>query len=133
MRTEALEEHPLPVVVVVDDDPAVLSSLKFALDLEGFDVRLYSDPELLLSASDLPTFACLLVDQLMPGKTGLELLTELRSRDIHWPAILMTGHPHPAVRQRAAAAGIPLLEKPLLGVDLSCALSEASGLSRPHG
>ena len=32
-----------PVVVVVDDDPAVCGSLKFSLELEGFSVRTFPD------------------------------------------------------------------------------------------
>lgn len=30
------------VVIVIDDDPAVRSSLKFSLEVEGFTVRIYS-------------------------------------------------------------------------------------------
>ena len=44
-----------PVVFVVDDDPAVCSSLKFALELEGFAVSTYGDGEALLSQAALET------------------------------------------------------------------------------
>jgi FixJ family two-component response regulator len=46
---------------------------------------------------------------------GLDLLTELRRRQVSAPAILITTHPSAAVRQRAAAAAMVLIEKPLLG------------------
>jgi two-component system, LuxR family, response regulator FixJ len=46
---------------------------------------------------------------------GLALVGKLRERGISMPAILITTHPSPALRQRAAAAGISIVEKPLLG------------------
>ena len=46
---------------------------------------------------------------------GLDLLAELRRRKVVTPAILITTHPSAAVRERAAATGIALIEKPLLG------------------
>ena len=37
-----LDGTRLPIVAVVDDDPAVCGSLKFSLELEGFAVRAYA-------------------------------------------------------------------------------------------
>jgi two-component system response regulator FixJ len=45
---------------------------------------------------------------------GLDLLSELRRRKVDLPAILITTHPTSAVRNRAAAAGVHVIEKPLL-------------------
>jgi two-component system, LuxR family, response regulator FixJ len=118
--------HALPILVVVDDDAAVLNSLKFALQLEGFTVRAYSSAEELLDEPELPGTGCLLIDYYMPpGITGLELLAELRRRSVRLPALLITGHPSVAVRRQAAEAGIRLLEKPLLGNGLIEAIHDA--------
>ena len=46
---------------------------------------------------------------------GLDLLAELRRRQVVAPAILITTHPSAAVRERATATGAALVEKPLLG------------------
>jgi two-component system, LuxR family, response regulator FixJ len=107
--------QPIPVLLIVDDDAAVLNSLEFSLKLEGFAVRLYGDAEALLNEPDLPAYGCLLIDCFMPGMSGLELLDEVRSRGVTLPAILITGHPSPTLRKRAVDTGIPLIEKPLLG------------------
>lgn len=101
-------------VVIVDDDDAVRDSLKFSLEIEGFAVRTYAQPQQLLSEADMPACDCLVVDQNMPGMSGLDLIDRLRSRKFLAPAILITSHPHSDVRARAASAGVAIVEKPLL-------------------
>ena len=115
------------VVLVVDDDEAVLGSLQFALEIEGFRVLVFRSAEELLDRSGLPSSSCLVVDQNLPGKTGLELVDTLRARDVHFPAILITSHPPLAVRHQALAAGVAIVEKPLLGNALSEAIVRVIG------
>ena len=117
-----------PVVVVVDDDPAVCGSLKFSLELEGFTVRIYSDAAEALQASDLDACNCFVIDQRMPKMTGLELIDALRRRHIYTPAILIISHPNDTVSVRSAKAGIPIVEKPLLTNALVERIREACGL-----
>lgn len=51
----------------------------------------------------------------MPAMDGLGLVAELRDRRISTPAMLVTAHPNENIRKKAAAAGIPIVEKPPLG------------------
>ena len=100
-------------VIVIDDDPAVLRSLKFALEIEGLSVRTYGDGQSLLLDGDLPAHGCLVIDYAMPGMDGFELVDRLRRRNIRLPAILMTGLPSEEIRQRAKRAGFcQVVEKP---------------------
>ena len=103
------------LVIVVDDDDAVRNSLKFSLEIEGFAVRLYSAGTELLDAADVGECACLVIDQNMPGLTGLETVSKLRERSVAVPAILITGHPNTMLRARARGAGVNVIEKPLFG------------------
>src|SRR5215471_8141597 len=103
------------VVLVIDDDPAVCSSLKFSLEIEGFAVRVYPGGYELLNETDLPAKSCLLIDYHMPVMNGLELLARLRDRGITLPAMVITSQPNRRLRERIAAAGVPLVEKPFLG------------------
>ena len=101
-------------VIIVDDDPAVLRSLKFALEIEGLDVRIYGDAQSLLFDDNLPARGCLLIDYAMAGMDGFELVERLRRRNVRLPAILMTGLLSREVRERARRAGFcKVLEKPL--------------------
>jgi len=101
-------------VLIVDDDPAVRSSLQFRLEIEGFPVRAYACASDLLNDLNIPEYGCLVIDYRLPGMNGLDLLSELRRRKITFPAILVTTHPSSAVRAQTAAAGAVLIEKPLL-------------------
>ena len=103
------------VVIVIDDDVAVRNSLKFSLEVEGFTVRSYATGVELPTAEDLAPCSCLVVDQNMPGMNGLELIALLRVRQLAAPAILITSNPSLSLRERARAAGVPIVEKPLLG------------------
>lgn len=101
-------------VLIVDDDPAVRSSLQFFLEIEGFVVRAYACGSDLLNDLNVPESGCLVIDYRLPNMNGLDLLSELRRRRIKLPAILVTTDPSSSVRAQTVAAGALLIEKPLL-------------------
>jgi two-component system, LuxR family, response regulator FixJ len=119
----------MPTVVIVDDDPAVCGSLKFSLELEGFSVRAYSGAAELLDGGDLTGCDCFVIDQRMPGMSGLELIDKLRDLDVRAPAILLVSHPNATVSARAVKAEVPIVEKPLIGNALVDKIREACGRS----
>lgn len=103
---------------MVDDHEAVRTSLKFALEIEGLEVRLYGGPDELLSDADLPALGCLIINFQMPVMSGLELIARLRDRHISMPAILITGYSNKHLRERAVVAGVSIVEKPFFGSHL---------------
>ncbi len=114
-----------PRVVIVDDDNAVRMALAFALELQGFDVESCGSGEALLLHA-LPDWgACLVIDERLPGLSGLATLNRLRIRQVLLPAILMTSHPSLALRTAARMAGVPILEKPIFGDALVLAIHAA--------
>ena len=113
-------------VFLVDDDAAVRQSLKFALELEGLDVRLYDGGPELLAEPELPPSGCLVLDYKMPAMNGLEVLDRLRARHVSMPTLLITSHADPALRDRAA--GIRrVVEKPLSDSVLIDSIRDALG------
>ena len=68
-----------------------------------------------LNAIGISLCDCLIVDQKMPGMSGLDLIAKLRDRHDATPAILITSNPSPALREQAKQAEVPIVEKPLLG------------------
>lgn len=114
-----------PIVLIVDDDPDVLGSLRFSLEVEGYRVRTYADGDAILADVALPDTGCLVVDFHIPGYDGLSVIDRLRARRVEMPAILITSAPPAAVVRRAAAAGVPIVEKPLLGSSLTDGIRDA--------
>jgi len=110
-----------PLIVVVDDDTAVLNSLGFMLEAEGFEVRAFSDIGELLRADSIHEANCLVVDYRMLAMNGFDVLRSLRKRRITAPAILITARSAKKLAGRAAAAGfarvveMPDLEDELVG------------------
>lgn len=100
------------MVDIIDDDDAVRDSTRALLESYGYEVRDYpSAEEFLLGTRADPD--CLLVDQHMPGMTGLDLLEHLRAKGVNTPALMMTGRSDPSLEPRAARIGVKLLHKPV--------------------
>ncbi len=105
-------KHHIGAVAVVDDDPAVLDSLRFLLEVVGHRVATYASAAAFL-ADRATRHPCLILDHHMPQMTGLELAAKLRTAGEAIPVLLITGSPSPAIVARAAELGIEkVLEKP---------------------
>jgi two-component system response regulator FixJ len=102
-------------VFVVDDDPGVLSSLRFLLETEGFDVKTFRSGGALLRSHDADACDCFVIDYKLDDMDGLDLAGELRTRRVDAPIILITGYPDDDIARKAAAAGVhEVLLKPHL-------------------
>ena len=105
-------------VAIVDDDAAVLDSLRFVLEVVGFKVATF--PSAAAFLVEVPHRArCLILDQHMPGMTGLELLAKLRADGVQVSVLLITAAPSDDIRRRASQLGVErVLAKPLAEDDL---------------
>ncbi|MBE2277229.1 MAG: sigma-54-dependent Fis family transcriptional regulator [Rhodobacteraceae bacterium] len=91
---------PRPTVLLIDDEPHSLSAMRMALEDE-FDCLTAEDADSALKRMDEEWVQAVICDQRMPGRTGVDLLTELRER---WPEavrILITGYTDPAAMAQA--------------------------------
>lgn len=100
------------MVAVIDDDEAVLDSLRMMLARNEFDVRSFKSAEEFLGVSDQEP-CCIVCDVRMPAMSGLDLQAELQRRRSAVPLILMTGHGDIGMAVSAVKAGaVDFLEKP---------------------
>jgi len=106
-------------VALVDDDPAVRHALTFAFDTAGLRMISFADAETALADPGRGAWQCLIIDQKLPGMSGLDMLAALRGQGFSAPGILITSNPTLDMRRRARAAGIEIVEKPLLDDELS--------------
>ncbi len=112
-----------PKIVVVDDDDDVAQSLQFVLETEGYAVEAYGDGRDLLRL-DLTAVACLIVDYQLPNMTGTALLDALGDKGTRPPFIVIAASPDQRCRDWAVRNQADLIEKPLLGGDLSAKVNK---------
>jgi len=115
-----------PLVVVVDDDPAVRDALDSLLRSVGLQTRILGSPAELLQA-DLPAVpGCIVLDVRLPGVSGLDLQCQLAAHGIQLPIVFMTGHGDIPMTVRAMKAGaVDFLSKPFRDQDMLDAVSAA--------
>ncbi len=113
-------------VFVVDDDEAVLDSLKASLETVGFTVEVYQSGLDFLESNDPPRKGCLLLDVRMPDIDGLEMQRRLEASRDRLPIIIMTGHGDVTMAVTAMKAGaFDFIEKPFTDETLLEAIERA--------
>lgn len=104
-------------ILIVDDETAILSSLKDILEDEGYTVTSAASAEDAISKCTDEggyQFKAALVDIWMPGKDGLELLEWLQVKYPKLPVIIMSGHGTIETAVKATKMGAyDFIEKPL--------------------
>ncbi len=105
-----------PKVLVVDDDEGVRRAMRTVLQAAGYVVETFGSAEALLATERPDHACCLLIDNGLPGISGIELLETLRGRGDTIPAIIVTALAEPQLAARAARADVAdFLEKPVAG------------------
>lgn len=101
-------------LLVVDDEPSILGTLKKALTLEGYRVDVAGGAKLADSRAQAGAYDLVLLDVALPDGDGVELLSQWRSAGITTPVIMMSGHATIDIAVKAVQLGaVDFLEKPL--------------------
>jgi response regulator RpfG family c-di-GMP phosphodiesterase len=87
----ALPQNSTPIpILIVDDEPIVLSALKETLEREHYHVVTSTSPTKALELVTRQEFSVIISDQRMPEMTGLDFLTECKKHQPHASRILIT-------------------------------------------
>lgn len=92
-------------ILLVEDDPMLGDALRHSLRQEGFTTDWARDAEEAELALATGEYGLLLLDLGLPGKGGLDLLTELRTRESPLPVIILTARDAVADRIRGLDGG----------------------------
>ena len=83
---------PAGSVLIIDDEAEIRESLQTLLEMEGFEVETaVSGEDGLAQMADRP-FDLVLLDLTLPGRNGMEILSEIRSHDSRLPVIMITAY-----------------------------------------
>ncbi|MBN1868783.1 sigma-54-dependent Fis family transcriptional regulator [Candidatus Sumerlaeota bacterium] len=109
-----------PAILAVDDDPLVLRVISEILKRDGFEVATAPDGSSGIEAASKSEFGVAIVDQYMPGMSGIETIRALRRVSPDMELFLLTGHPSlesalEAIRERVAG----YMCKPVTAGDLT--------------
>jgi len=101
-------------VAVIDDDEDVRDVLCALLQCEGHVTEAFGSATEFLRDRGEDRASCIIVDQNMPGLTGLALLTELAERGSDVPSLLITADPSIRLSEKARRIGaMTVMEKPM--------------------
>jgi DNA-binding NtrC family response regulator len=87
-QTEAISLR----ILVIDDEAVIGTSCQRILLGEGHEVEYFQDPHAGLQAALSGEWDVVLVDLMMPGITGLEILDQLKAAAVPSEVIIITGH-----------------------------------------
>jgi PAS domain S-box-containing protein len=117
-------------ILVVDDDEDVRSLLTEMLSLAGYEVSAAGDGRAGLALMTRNPPDLLLIDYLMPGLNGAEVVKQARDRGLHMPVIFATGYANTRAIDAATGLKATVLAKPFSLADLQHAIEAALGASR---
>lgn len=102
-----------PELFVVDDDPGVLRALSMLFSMHGYSVSTFGEGATFLRVARARVPACVILDVNLPGRNGIDLLTELNAQKYAAPILIMSGEGDIAMAVSAIKNGaFDFIEKP---------------------
>ena len=87
-----------PLILLVEDEEHIAEALLFNLEAEGYRTRHFADGTqaitYLLETAD--PIAAILLDVMLPGKDGFEIVRTLREHSLYFPVLMLTARSSPA-------------------------------------
>jgi DNA-binding response OmpR family regulator len=117
-------------ILLVEDEQHLADGLRFNLEAEGYQVQVVETGEtaLELLAGQERRFDVVILDVMLPGKDGFEVMAELRQAGQYIPTLMLTARGHPGDVLKGFAAGADdYLTKPF---ELSILIARIGGLLR---
>jgi sigma-B regulation protein RsbU (phosphoserine phosphatase) len=118
-----------PKVLVIEDDPHVLSFMESSLTLSGFTVlssKTYHEALERCEDAGMENLWAVISDYRLPDRSGMDLLKHIRSTDKTLATLLITGQGEKALVQESLSLGVfEYLEKPVTHQELRRIVKEA--------
>ncbi len=117
-------------VLVIEDEPNISEALRFILTREGWRVDVSADGRAMLTALQADPPDLLILDVMLPGLSGFEILQSLRdgaeTREL--PVLMLTAKGQGADRAQAERLGVTrFMTKPFANAEVIAAVREMTG------
>jgi DNA-binding NtrC family response regulator len=122
---------PRSTILVIDDEPNILTTVRRALEIEGFHVEVAGNGQLGLAKVAEADIDLVLLDVMMPGESGLEVLPKIRMASPDTMVVMMSGNATIETAVQATKGGAhDFVEKPLSGDKLLLTVQNALQFAR---
>ena len=91
MENASTEQSEAKRILVADDVEAVTTLLVTALEIAGYEVVVAKNGEAALELGESGEFHLAILDQMMPGLLGIEVLKRWQSAGVEMPVIILSG------------------------------------------
>jgi FixJ family two-component response regulator len=118
----------LLTIAIVEDDDGVRLAYADLMSSYGYEVKAFGSAEDFITSSCHDEVQCLILDQRLPGMSGLELQAQLQRQRITLPIVFVTSHDDDVTRMKAIENGaVHFLNKPIDADELVRCVADAHG------
>lgn len=120
-------------VVLVEDETNIAEAIRFLLGREGWRVETLANGNGAVDVIRKARPDLVILDVMLPGKSGFEILKELRAEDVlpDLPILMLTARGHARDREMAEGAGVSrFMTKPFSNEDMLAAVRELTAADK---
>jgi len=121
-------------VLLIEDEPNIVEAISFILERDGWTVRIHSDGATATDAVARTGPDVVILDAMLPGRSGFEVLKDLRSeastKDL--PILMLTARGQTKDRELAASYGVSkFMTKPFSNAEMLETVNRLAEQSAP--
>ena len=112
-------------VLLIEDEPNIIEAVSFILSRDGWEVKTHSNGHDAMEVARLRAPDLIILDAMLPGKSGFDILTEIRSDAAlgATPVLMLTARGQTKDREMAERAGVSqYMTKPFSNADVLAAV-----------
>ena len=114
-------------VLLVEDESNIVEAMRFILSREGWQVETHSDGATAFDVIKTAMPDLVVLDHMLPGRSGLEILTDLRAEPAcaQMPVLMLTAKGQQRDREQAEKAGVSrFMTKPFSNAEVVAAVRD---------
>ncbi len=120
-------------VLVVEDDTKVASFIQKGLEQEGLAVDVLNDGEDAGAQAQIVDYDCVVLDLLLPGRSGFQVLRDIRSRKADLPVLILSAQASPEARVAGLDGGADdYMDKPFILAEVSARIRALLRRGKPR-